>query len=336
MERFSPAQAANPRRPFRAFVAVLVLLTGATVQSAARADDAYPTRPVHIIVGYGPGGIADVVMRVVAQKLGERMGQQFLVDNKPGAGGVVAANEVAKATPDGYTLYMAGNGATISQNMFKTRPFDMRDVQPVSALTFYEIVLATKEGSPLKSIQDVVAAARARPGRLNFGAIAVGSTQNLTAELFKSAAGIDATVVAFRTTPEVVGALLRGDIDVAFEYYVGVKSPVDNHEARIVATTGAERSAVLPSVPTVAEGGLPGFEVTGWNALFAPKRTPAAIVATLNKQINEIMALPDVKAKLLALGMDARGSTPEALEARVKSDIDKWATIIEKSGIQKQ
>jgi tripartite-type tricarboxylate transporter receptor subunit TctC len=305
-----------------------------TATLCAAAQSGYPNRPVRIITPYGPGGIADVTMRTIAQKLTERLGQQFIVDNRPGAGGIIAAKAATTALPDGYTLLQIGNGAAISKSLFKTLPFDVEhDFTPISCTAEFDLVLLTKSGSPLKTVKDIIAAARAHPGRLNFGAIAAGSTQNLSAQLFRITSQIDVAVVTYRTTPELLTALLRGDVDVGFDYYAGFDAALADHRLAAIATTGERPS--LSDVPTVHDS-VPDYVVTGWNALAGPAGIPDDVVAKLNREINAVLALPDVQARTRAFGMDAHGTTPQEMRDRMRRDVAKWAAVIEKAGIEKQ
>jgi len=316
--------------------AVIILVTAAGLTVTAQAES-YPARTVRIIVPYGAGGIADVTMRLVAQKLGERSGQQFIIDNRPGAGGVIGLRAVASALPDGYTLSMIGGGLTISKSLFRSLPYDLvTDFVPISTTAFYSLVMAAKAGSPVKTVRDVIAAARAKPGALNVGTINPGSTQHLAAELFDAMAGIKVTMIPYKTTPELVTALVRGELDLVFEYQAALQGALDDHQITAIASTGRERSPAMPDIATVAESGVADYEVTSWNGLAAPAGTPPDIVALLNRRVNEVLALPDVKAAAAQFGMEARGSTSEDLQARIKADIDKWARVIAASGIIKQ
>jgi tripartite-type tricarboxylate transporter receptor subunit TctC len=309
---------------------------GATA-APGRAEPGYPNRPVRIIVPYGPGGVADTTMRIIAERLSFKLGQQFIVDNRPGAGGIVAAEATASAPPDGYVLELTGNGTAISASLFKQLPFDVvRDFTPITITAFFDLVIATKAGGPLKSVGDIVAAARANPGKLNFGSIAPGSTQNLSAELFKSVADIDVAVVTYRTSPELVTGLLRGDIQAGFEYYAGVNAPVREGKLMAVATTGAHRTPTLPAVPTVRESGLPDYVVESWNALSGPAGMPDDIVRLLNRVVNEVLQMAEVQEKARLFGMETRGTTPEEMQSRLKADIAKWAAVIEKAGLERQ
>src|SRR5450631_647880 len=314
--------------------AVTLALSAATV--AAPADN-YPSKPVRVIVPYGPGGIADVTMRMVAQNLSQHFGQQFFIENRPGAAGVVGMQAAKEAPPDGYTLVMVGGGLTIAKALFKSLPYNIEtDFTPVSTTASYGLVVANTRDSAYKNIRDVIAAAKAKPGTLNFGTINAGSAQNLSAELFRTMADIDVTIVPYKTTPDLANAVLRGDVDVAFEYYVGFQSPITNSQMTVLATTGHERAGNLPNAPTVIESGLPGYEVTSWNGLAVPTGTPAEIVTLLNRAVEDALKSPEVQKFSSAAGMDARGMSSDDLRNRIKNDVAKWTLVIEKAGIEKR
>ncbi|MGA8936001.1 MAG: tripartite tricarboxylate transporter substrate binding protein [Pseudolabrys sp.] len=299
--------------------------------------DTYPSKPVRIIVPYGPGGIADVTMRLVAQDLSKRFGQQFIIENRPGAGGIVGMQAAREARADGYTLVMVGGGLTIAKALFKSLPYNIEtDFTPISTTASYGLVITTKAGSPYKTIKDVIASAKAHPGALNLGTINAGSAQNLSAELFRNMAGLDVTIVPYKTTPDLTSAVLRGDVDVAFEYYVGFQSPITNGQMTVLATTARERASNLPNVPTVIESGLTGYEVTSWNGLAVPTGAPADIVTQLNHAVDEALKSPEVQTFSNAAGMDAHGMSPDDLRNRIKSDVAKWSEVIEKAGIKKR
>ena len=326
---------------FRHCVLVMLICATALAQLVLFAGPlgaaSYPERPVRIVVPYGAGGIADVTLRLVAQKLSEKFGQQFVIENRPGAAGIVGINAVVTAAPDGYTLAMIGGGLTSAKSLFKSLPYDLeRDLVPISTTAFYGLVVATKAGSSFKSVKDVIAAAKANPGKLNFGSINPGSTQHLAGELFKSMAGISVTTIPFKTTPELVTAVIRGDIDIAFEYQAALQGALDDRQIAALATTGAKRSAALSDVPTVAESGLNDYEVTSWNGLAAPSATPPDVVAILNQAVNEVVRLPDITAATARFGMEARGSSVEDLRGRISREVAKWAAVIDFAGIEKK
>jgi tripartite-type tricarboxylate transporter receptor subunit TctC len=329
----------KPGNAFSAFglkAAVALVLLGA-VAAPGWAEPGYPTRPVRIIVPYGPGGVADTTTRILAQKLSEHFGQQFVIENRPGAGGIIAAKTGAAAAPDGYTLTLTGNGSAISKSLFKSLPYDvLRDFKPISVMAWLDLLIVTKSGGPLNSVGSIIAAAKANPGKLNFGTIAPGSTQHLTAALFKLTTGVNVTLVTFRTTPDLVTAIMRGDIDVGIDYLAGVRAALNDKQLRAIASTGEKRSPSTPDVPTVKESGLPDFVVTSWNAVAAPAGTPDDIVRLLSREINAALKLPDVQQKALQFGLDARGTTPEEMQARMIADIAKWAAVIQKAGLERQ
>ena len=311
-------------------VAVLCVAAGASAQN-------YPTKPIHVIVGFGPGGVADLTCRVVAQKLSAQLGQQVLIENRPSAGGIVAADAVAKATPDGYTLLLLSNGNAVSASLFKSLPYDtIADFAPVSTLGFFDIAMITKGDSKLASVKDVLAYAKANPGKLNIGTINIGSTQNLSAELFKGMTGIDAMIVPYKGSPDVLVALRGDDVQVAFDMLAPIISQYKSGVVRVIANTSDSRFPGLPDVPTVSESGVPGYQASSWNAISAPAKTPRAIIDRLNKEINAALAAPEVKSKLLELGVVGRGGTPEDLRNLLAADIKKWNGVIERAKIPKQ
>jgi tripartite-type tricarboxylate transporter receptor subunit TctC len=320
----------------RLFAWLFVLLIGVTAPVAAGAQ-AFPSRPIRIVIGFGPGGLADVTMRIVAQKLTDLTGQQVIVDNKPGAGGVLAANTVTSARPDGYTLLVMTNGTAISRALFKSLAFDpVADFRPISTVAYFDVLVLANGTSPMRTLSDVLATAKAKGGGFNIGTINPGSTQNLTGQLFKAKAGIDAAVVAFRTTPDVLTALVRGDIDIGFETYPALKAAIDAGQIRALAGTGEARSPVLPSVPTAKEAGLADFVVVGWNALVAPAQTPPEMIEILHRHIKTVVEMPDVRQRFLEMGSEAGSSTPQQLGDRLKADIAKWNAVIDQAGIERQ
>src|SRR5437016_8612567 len=317
----------------------LAVCFGATVAgvAAARAEPTFPAKPIHISIPYGAGGVADLTMRLLAQKLTERTKQQVVIENRPGAGGLLSAKSVLDAPPDGYTLAVIGNGQAISMSLFKTRPYNvLTDFSFVSMTARFEMLLAVKADSPLKTLQDVVAAARKDPGKLNFGAINPGSTQNLSAHLLKQVSGVNVAIVPYKTTPDLVTAVLRGDVDVGFDFYAGLQAVLSDSQVRIIATSGKERNPLLRDVPTAKESGFSEYIVTSWNGLAAAAGVPAETVAVLNQHINAALSDPALQATASTLGMDARGSTPQEMRDRMAADVQKWAAVIEKAGIPKQ
>ena len=322
-------------RTFGLLAALFVALV--TQQTAARAEIKYPTKAVRIVVPFAAGGVADITARVVAERLGARLGGRFYVENQPGAGGIAAARTVMSSAADGHTLALLTNGTAISVSLFKQLPFDpLRDFEPISSLGYFDFIFATSAGSEFKTLADFIKAAKAKPGALNVGTINVGSTQNLSAELFKTAAGIDFQIVPFRGTPEVLVSLMQGNLALMIDGYSSMKGNLVDNKIRALASSAAKRSETAPDIPAVQESGVADYDVVSWNALFAPAGTPPEIVSALNSALRDVLAEAEVKTRLLELGIEARASSPEEIEGRLKSDIDKWRKVIEKSGIERQ
>jgi tripartite-type tricarboxylate transporter receptor subunit TctC len=309
-----------------------VLLAG-----PAAAATPYPTKPVRIVVPFGAGGIADLTARAVADRLAETLGQPVVIENHPGAGGVVATQTVVRAAPDGHTVLLISNGTAVSAGLFKSLPYDtLKDLAPVSTIASFDIVIVTKADGPHASLAQVLEDARAHPGRLNIGTINIGSTQNLAAELFKTRAGIDAQVVPFAGTPALIAALLGGSVDVAVEILGPVRPQVEAGKLRALAVMGSTRSRFLPTVPTAKESGVRDLDVASWNGLALPAGTPREVVDRLNRDVNEALRNPRVQSRLGDLGVEARGSTPEAARALLESEIRRWSEVITRANIPRQ
>ena len=335
---FAYRQSVRTRTRLTALLSGLaVLLLSQAICAPAHAETKFPTRPVRLILPFGAGGVADVTMRLLGQKLGEKWGQQVVIENKPGAGGIIAQQALLASAPDGHAMSVTGNGTAIGMTLFKTRPYDiLKDFTSVSITATFEMLLVTRPDAPFKTVADVLDYAKKNPGKLNLGAINPGSTQNLSAHLFKLMTGIDATVVTYRTTPDLLTGVLRGDIDLAFDFYAAFKGPLSDNKVRVVASADDERNPLLPNVPTVKESGLPDYVVTSWNALSAPAGLPKDILTILNRDIIAALDDPDLKRKALEVGLNAKGSTPEAMRDRMAADIKRWGEVIEKAGIPKQ
>jgi tripartite-type tricarboxylate transporter receptor subunit TctC len=315
----------------------LALGVAALAAPTAQAADPYPTRPVKIVVGFAAGGVADLTVRVVGQRLGERLGQTFVIDNRPSAGGVIAAEAAATAPPDGYTLYLLTNGTAVSQSLYKSLPYNaITDFAPISQLGQFDVVVVTRPDAPYGTVADLIAAARAKPGSLTIGTINPGSTQHLAAELFKSMAGIDAVMVPFRGSPAVITALRGNEVQVGFEMLAAVKGQIETGALRALAVSSDHRFSRLPAVPTVQESGLPGYQVSSWNSLAAPAKTPPDIIDKLHREIGVVLQMPEVRQSLLDLGVEPRASTPDALKKLLATEIDKWRAVIERAGIEPQ
>ena len=326
---------ARPSR--RAFCRALALAPFAAVPLPAVAQAAYPSRPVRFILPFGAGGVADVTSRLVADKLGEKLGQRFVVENMPGAGGITAARAVLAAPADGHTIALITNGNAISAALFKSLPYDLlKDFAPVSLIGTFECVFIVNAEQPYKTLQDVLKAMREQPGKLNVGTINPGSTQHLTAELFKATANVDFVHVPHRTSPEAVVALLRNDVQVVVDFYAALKPGIVDGKTRALAWSGPTPSPALPNVPAAAQAGVPGFDVVSWNSMGVPAGTPAAAIDTLNRALREVLADADLKRRALDMGIDLKASSPADVTARLRSDIDKWNKLIDRAGIQRQ
>ncbi len=306
----------------------------AFLAGSGRAQATYPTQPIKIIIPFGPGGLADITIRLVGQKLSERVGQQVIVENRPGAGGIAAAKALLAAPKDGHTLILFSNGTAIGKSLFKL-DYDLEsDFSPISSVAYFDLILVVGKDSPLTDLQSALNLSKQRS--LNLGSINPGSTQNLSATLFKAISKINATIIPFKSTPEVLTATIRNDVDVSFESYAALKGAVQSGQVRVIATTGPTRAPWLPNVPTVIEAGLPGYEVTGWNSLYGPSGIPANAVSLLNRHLQEILALPEIKKRMIELGTAPRASSPDEMAAVLKRDIAKWAQIIQQANIKTQ
>ena len=297
----------------------------------------YPTKPVRIVLPFGPGGIADITTRTIAPKLGEGLGQQVLVENLPGAGGIRAAETVARADPDGHTLLLLTNGNAVSQALFKSLPYDpVNDFAMISTVGFFSMVIVTRPESPAKTLQDAIAMAKANPGKMNIGTITPGGTQHLAGELFRSTAGIDALVVPHKTTGEVIVAARNGNVDLAVDFIAPLLSSIKSGALRPLAVTAGKRFPGLPDVPTVIEAGVPGYDVASWNAMAAPAKTPRAVIDRLNQELRKAIAAPEVQKRFGELGVDARTSTPDELRQFFIAESQRWTRVVEAAKIPKQ
>jgi len=301
------------------------------------AAQTYPSKPIRLVVGYGPGGVADITARLVAQKLTESMGQPVIVENRPSAGGIMAGDLVAKADPDGYTLLHLNSGNAISAASFRKLPFDVKkDFESISNMGAVDFVVLVDKSSDVKTMADFMAKARANPGKTNIGTVSIGSGQHMAATLFKSITGVDAPVVPYKATPALFAALKGKDIDVVFEVVSPALSLIRGGELRAIAVSSAKRFAGLPDVPTMMESGVKDFDVNAWNGLAAPAKTPKAIIDRLNKEVNAVLALPDVQKRFQDLGIDPRGGTPAELRNKLFSEVDKWTSLVNTMNMERQ
>ncbi|MBN9370918.1 tripartite tricarboxylate transporter substrate binding protein [Hydrogenophaga sp. YM1] len=315
----------------------LMALAAAALPLAAVRAQSFPSKNLRLVVPFAAGGVGDLTARIVAGRLAEGLGRSVVIENRPGAGGVVAAETVARAEPDGHTLFLMSNGTAVTAGLFKSLPFDtVKDFAPVSTLGFFDIAVVAHPDAPFKGLPELLAYAKANPGKLNIGSINIGSTQHLAAELFKSSAGIDAQTVPFNGTPNLIGALRGRQVDVGVEILAPVLAQIRGGALKALAVAGEKRSPVLPEVPTAVESGVAGFVASSWNAIAAPAKTPRPVIERLQREIAAAVADAEVQKKLRELNIDPRSSTPEQAAALLVNDIKRWSAVIERAGIPKQ
>ena len=313
-------------------LAATILFLG--LASAASAQE-YPSRPVRLVMGFGPGGLGDIAGRAIGQVMSQSIGQPVVIENMPGAGGATAALAVARAAPDGHSMLWVSSQNAIAPSMFKSLPYDWsRDFTAVGPMATFDFVLFVHKDSPLKTVRDVIDAAKTNPGKFNFGSIAVGTAQNLSTLNFVSMAGLNVPTVPFRTTGEVVTALISGNIQAAFETIPGVIGQINAGTLRAIAVSSNKRVPFLPEVPTVAESGVPGYWTYSWNGIVVPAKTPRDIVLRLNKEINSAIATPEIQKRFRELIMEPRTGTPEDLQRIYETDVTMWRRIITDAKIQ--
>jgi len=303
--------------------------------SSAAITQEYPTRPIRLIAPFAPGGPTDLFARLMGAKLGERLGQPVVVENRPGAGGSVGAEVAAKAAPDGYTIVLVSSSFAVNSSLYPKLPYDtLKDFAPVTLLASAPFLLAAHTGVSAGSVRELIALAKANPGKLNYGSGGSGSGPHIVAELFKSAAGVNIVHIPYKGTGPLTTALVAGDVQIAFGNIFALVPHVKSGRLRAIAVTGAERSSALPEVPTVSESGLPGFEAVGVHGLLAPAGTPRRIIEKLNGECVSILRSPEVRAQLASEGAQAIGNTPEQYAAHLASEVQKWGKLIRERGIR--
>ena len=314
-------------------------LAGTALLPSLVSAQAFPAKPLKIVVPNAAGGAADLTARTVGQEIAKTLGQSVVIDNKPSAGGVVAGELVAKAEPDGHTMLLVSSGTAVSAALFKHLPFDtVKDFAPVSMLATFDLAIVVAEGGRFKTLADLLAYGKANPGKLNIGTPNIGTTQHLSAELFKGSAQLDVQIVPFNGTPAVLTALRGGNLDAAIDILGPLMPQINAKALRPVAILGDKRAAQLPDVPTVREqgGSLAAFNVSSWNGLAVPARTPPDVVARLSREVQAALKLPEVKKKLLDLNLVAQGSSPQQLAEQLNGEIKRWGDVIQKAGVAKQ
>ncbi|MGE8369572.1 tripartite tricarboxylate transporter substrate binding protein [Cupriavidus sp.] len=320
-------------KPFASILAAATLGVICHHASAAPQDPSYPAKPVKIVVGYAPGGSSDAVARLVANRLSERLGQSFVVENRPGAASNIAAAGVARAPNDGYTILLGSNASTINVSLYKKLPFDFqKDFAPVVLLTRFPNIMAVNPSVPATTVAEFISYAKAHPKGVFFASSGAGSSTRLSAELFKTMAGIQMEHVQYKGSAPALTDLMAGQVQVMFDTAPSVIPLIKSGKLRALAVTSASPQPFAPEIPTVDASGLKGYEVTSWYALFVPTGTPAGIVDTLNKEVNAIMGEKDTRDKLAAMVATPGGGTPEALRQHVAAEITKWGAVVKASG----
>lgn len=315
-----------PRLAFIALAAALL--------APLAAAQSYPHKPIRVIVSVPAGGTPDVTARLVTPGLSSLLGQQLVVDNRGGAGGLIGAELAANATPDGYTLFISSPGAlTILPHLRKSVPYDtLRDFAPIGLISIGPFLLITHPSVPARTVKELVALAKTQPGRLNYASAGNGTANHLAMELFKSMAGVDITHVPYKGAPQAVTDVLAGHMNMMFNSIAPIVAHIKSKRVRVLGIAGAKRSPQLPDVPTISEAGVPGFEAVNWFGMFAPAKTPKQIITRLNEALVKVVNAPEIRSQFEALGADPVGSSPEAFAAFVRRDLEKYAKVVKLSG----
>jgi tripartite-type tricarboxylate transporter receptor subunit TctC len=321
----------------RVRITFAIALAAAGLVHATALAQPYPNKPIRIIVPFAAGGAVDLVARLVGARLADSLGQPVIVENRAGAGGNAGADVVAKSPPDGYVILQNTNGQALSPALYRALPFDtVKDFIPVTQLVATSTVLVVNPKLPARSLQELIALAKARPGALNYGMTGVGNSLHLTMEMFKRAAGIDIQAIPYRGDALLNPALIAGEVDVAIVPIATVVPLIEGGQLRALAVNSARRSAVLPNVPTVSEDAIPGFEASGWQGYFVPVRTPRDVVALIQREAAKALAAPDLQARLRTMGNEPVGSTPEEFAAKFRDDMAKFAKVVKDAQIPLQ
>ena len=315
------------------YIASAIAALSALIGTSLHAQWA-PTRPVRLVVPFPPGGATDVIGRIVATRMGERLGQQVVVDNRGGANAIIGTEIVAKAAPDGYTLLLVPVGHSITPSVTRKLPYDsVKDFAAIGQIGNGAYVLVVNAGLPAKSVSEFVALAKARTGQLNYAATGHGNATHLAGELFKALAGIDMVGIYYKGGGPALTDLMGGQVSAFFAGLATAAGQIKAGKVRALGVTTLRRAGGFPDLPTIAESGVPGYEVDGWYGLLAPATTPAAAIARLNQDLSATVATADAKERLLAVGIDARASTPAAFHQRIANDIQRWQDVVKKAKI---
>jgi tripartite-type tricarboxylate transporter receptor subunit TctC len=317
-------------------LAIAVAMAAATWAATAAAED-WPSKPIRMMVGFGAGGGTDVATRIVAEPLGEVLGQRIVVENKPGAGGTIAGDIVAKGPNDGYNALMISTGHTVSAAMIKSQNYDaVKDFAPVGIFANSAVAVVVPKDSPANDLQGLIEMIKKEPGRYNYATIGVGSTQHLIAELFRQRAGLQAQAVSFRTTGEVVTALLRKDVAYAVDLAHAVRGQVASGELKLIAVTTGKRFPSMPNVPTMIESGMPGFEINGWYGMVYPAGVPKEVIDKTHKALTQVLSRDNVKKQLENIGAEAALSSPQEFGKLIAEEVVRWRDVAKAAGLEAQ
>ena len=320
----------------RLLTGCLLAAAAASVAAQSAPAAAYPVKAVRIIVGFSPGGSTDVTARIVAQKMSESWRQQVIVENRPGAGGNIGAEAVAKAPPDGYMLLLATTGVmSINHRLYRSLPYDaLRDFAPVTQIGSLPLILIVHPSLPVRSVKELIALAKARPGQLSYASSGVGGATHMTAEVFRMLAGVDILHIPYKGSGQAMADLIGGQVPLAFDQITSSLSHVESGKLRALAVTSAKRFASVPQLPTMAEAGVPGYEAVSWNGLAAPAATPADVVTRIRAEVARVVQLPDIKERFFRDGIEPVASTPEQFAAHIRAERAKWEKVIDAAGIK--
>ena len=320
-------------RLFSSVVCALCFIAVDLAGAAQPGEASYPTKPIRFVVPQPPAGTADILARMIGEKLSESLGKQVVIDNRPGASGTIGSDLVAKARPDGYTILMTLTSHTTTPSMYAKLPYDpIKDFAPITMVTSAALILLVNPTLPARNVKELIALAKAKPNQLNFTSAAIGSGGHLAGELLKSMGGFTATHVNYRGTGPAMIAVMSNEVQFMFAGLLPAQVQIKAGKLRGIAVTSAKRSPFIPDLPTVAESGLPGFEVIGWYGVLAPAGTPPAVVRRLSGDIIKILAMPDIKMRIAGQGAEVVGNTPALFEAFLMADIARWAPVIKASG----
>jgi tripartite-type tricarboxylate transporter receptor subunit TctC len=309
----------------------------AVAHAPAASSQEWPTRTVKFLVPYGAGGGTDIVARIIAQNLQELLGQTFLVENKPGAGSTLGADTVAKADKDGYTVLVLSNAHAVAGALYKKLPYDsVKDFQMISQIGTVPLLLVTAPNFPPKDVKELLATFRKEPGKYNFASVGVGTTQHFAGELFRVLSDVDVKHIPFKTTPNVITSMLQNDVQMTFELLPAVRGQVQGGQLRALAVTSTTRNPAMPDLPTLAESGVPGYDVTSWYGFAMPAGTPAAVVERFTKAVHQVLAREDVQKAIAKTGITVKTSSNEELARHVAAEVARWSDLMKKAGIEQQ